>query len=139
MRQFMTGDTCLIINQMYGRMLSFHSEVMICRSRVPSESLGEELANFTKDDISSDGSTNPAVEAFLKAINTSCRALGQTPEATNAAQKGYFTYIDHLEINSVFLTVTPDDLGSFIVRLYISAGQSASVLAMCVVIIFTPT
>ena len=112
---------------------------MICRSQVSSESLGEKLANFTKDDIPSDGSTNPAVEAFLKAINTSCRALGQTPEAAKAARKGYFAYIDHLGLNSVFLTVTPDDLRSFRVRLYILAGQSVSVLVICVVIILTPT
>ena len=126
MRQFTTGDVCLMINQMYGRILSFRSGVMICRSRVSSESLGEKLANFTKDDIPLDGSTDPAVEAFLKVINTSCTAIRQTPERASAAWKGYFAYIDHLGLNSVFLTVTPDDLRRFRILLYILAGLAST-------------
>ena len=139
MCQFMTRDVCFIKNQMYSRILSFCSGVKICWSRVSSESLGEKRAKFTKDDIPSDGSTNPAVEAFLNAINTSCRALGQTSEAAKNARKGYFDYIGRLRLNSVLLTVTPDVLRIFRVRLCVSVGQSVRVLAIYVVIILTPT
>ena len=126
MRQFMTGDVCLVIHQMYGRILSFRSGVMVCRSQVNGVSLGETLSKFTTDDIPKDGSTNTATDAFLKAINTSCKALGHTTEAAKAARKGYFSYMDHFGLNSLFLTVTPDDQRNFRIRLYLDSGRNVS-------------
>ena len=76
----MTGDVCLIIGQMYDRVLSFRSGMMVCQSQVVGASLPlrEALARFTSKDILSNGLTNLAVDVFLKAINISCRALGHT-------------------------------------------------------------
>jgi len=128
MRQFMTGDVALIIHQMFSRILSFRSGVMVCRSQQNGESLGDRLAKFTTKDIPQDGTIAPSTEAFLKAINTSCRAMGHTPEAAKYARKCYFAYMDHFGLNSIFLTVTPDDLRNFRIRLYIHAGDTVSTI-----------
>ena len=98
----------------------------MCQSQVNGVSLGETLSQFTTDHIPKDGLTNAATDAFLKAINTSCRALGHTSEAAKAARKGYFSYMDHYGLNSIFLTVTPDDQRNFRIRLYIHSGDDAS-------------
>ena len=99
---------------------------MVCRSQVNGVSLGETLSKFTTDDIPKDGSTNTTTDAFLKAINTSCKALGHTTEAAKAARKGYFSFMDHFGLNSLFLTVTPDDQRNFRIRLYIDSGRNVS-------------
>ena len=99
---------------------------MIYQSQVNGVSLGETLSNFTTDDIPKDSSTNAATDSFLKTINTSCRALGHTSEAAKAARKGYFSYMDHFGLNSLFLTVTPDDQRNFRIRLYIDPGRNVS-------------
>ena len=126
MRQFMTEDVYLVIHQMYGKILFFPSGVMVCWSHSNDVSLEETLSLFTTDDIPKDGSTNTATDAFLKEINTSCRALGHTSGAAKAARKGYFSYIDHYGLNSIFLTVAPDDQRNFRIRLYIHSGDDVS-------------
>ena len=122
MRQFMTGDVCLVVHQMYGQILSFQSEVMVYQSQINDVSLDGTLSHFIDGDIPKDGSINTAIDVFLKAINTSCRALGHTSEAAKAGRKEYFSYIDHYRLNSNFLTVTPDDQHNFQICLYIDSG-----------------
>ena len=126
MKQFMTGDVALIIYQMYSRIISFRSGVMVCRSEVNGVPFGERLAQFTSSDVPLDGTSNEFTNMLLKAINTSCRAMGHTPEAAKAARKCYFSYMDHYGLNSIFLTVTPDDLRNFRIRLYVNAGRKVS-------------
>ena len=106
----MTGDMALIIHQMFTRILSFRSGIMVCRAQVNGVLLGERLSRFTPTDIPIDGTVAPATEKFLKAINTSCRVMDHTPEAAKYVRKCYFSYIDHFGLDIIFLTVTPEDL-----------------------------
>ena len=99
---------------------------MTCRSQINGVSLGETLSKITIDDFSDTGSMNQATEILLKGITTSCRALGHTPEAAKFARKCYFSLIDHFGMNSFFLTITPDDLCSFRVHLYVRAEDFVS-------------
>ena len=126
MPQFMRGDAILVLGHMYGRLLTYRSGVMICRSSINGVTLGDTLAKFTRDDFTNANSTSPAMEPLLKAITTSCRALGHTPEAAQHARKCYFSLIDHFGLNSLFLSITPDDLCSFRVRLYVKAEDFVS-------------
>ena len=126
MPQFMRGDVILVLGHMYGRILTFRSGVMICRSQINGVPLGETLSKFTIKDFSSTSSTNPAMETLLKAVTTSCRALGHTPEAAKFARKCYFALMDHFGLNSLFLSITPCDLCSFRVRLYVRAEEFVS-------------
>ena len=121
MPQFMRGDVILVLGHMYGRILTYRSGVMICRSSINGVTLGETLSRFTNENFMNASPTNEAMESLLKAITTSCRALGHTPEAAQHAQKCYFSLIDHFGLNSLFLSITPDDLCSFCVRLYVKA------------------
>ena len=99
---------------------------MICRSSINGVTLGDTLAKFTRDDFTNANSTSPAMEPLLKATTMSYRALGHTPEAAQHARKCYFSLIDHFGLNSLFLSITPDDLCSFRVRLYVKAEDFVS-------------
>ena len=99
---------------------------MVGRSQVGGVSLRETLSTFTTNNSPKDGSASAATNSFLKAISTSCRALGHTSEIAQAARKGYFSYSDHFGLNQFFLTVTQDDQRSFRVRLYIRVGDDVS-------------
>ena len=127
MRQFMTGDVCLVLNQMFGRIHSYQSCVMPCGSQVNGVSLGEKLARFTSKDIPTDGLINAATDIFFKNNTASCRALGQTPEAVKAAHKGYFSYMEHFGLSSIFLTVTLDDQRDFCIRSCVHSDRNVSV------------
>ena len=126
MPQFMRGDVVLVLGHMHGRILTYKSGVMICRSQKNGVSLGETLSKFTTKDFSANGSNNQAMDTLLKTVTTSCRALGHTPEAAQFARKCYFSMMDHFGLNSIFWTITPDDLCSFRVRLYVKAGNFVS-------------
>lgn len=119
MRQFMRGDVILVIGNMYGRIQTFRSGIMLCRSQRNGIQLGETLSQFNISDIPTDGSTNASTDRLLNAINTTCRALGHSPEAAKFARKCYFAFMDHWGLNSLFLSVTPDDLCNFRIRLYV--------------------
>jgi hypothetical protein len=68
-----------------------------------------------------DGNTdclNDNTKGLLKAISTSCKAMGHTNEASKYARHCYLAMLDYHGLNSLFLTTTPDDERSFRVRLY---------------------
>ena len=132
MPQFLRGDVILVLNHMYGRQLSYKSGVMTCRSKVDGVSVGEKLAtinieDFQLNELGEYTIRNPSVERMMKAISTSCRALGHTAEADKAARKCCFSMMDHFGVNSLFLTITPCDECSFRVRLYCKPGHSVSI------------
>ena len=58
------------------------------------------------------------VEHIVKTITTKCKSLAHTAEAAQDARRHQFTMMDHFGLNSLFLTITPDDECSFRVRLY---------------------
>ena len=102
MPQFMRGDAIIVLGHMYGRILTYRSGVMICRSLINGVTLGKTLSRFTSENLADISPTNEAMDSLLKAITTSCRALGHTPEAAQFAQKCYFALIDHFGLNSLF-------------------------------------
>ena len=127
-REFMRGDTILVLNHMYGRQLSYKSGVITCRSNVGGTSMGEKFSSITVDELQgylNEDAPNlsPTVRKFVKGIDTSCRALGYTPEAAQYARRSGFAYQDYFGLNSVFITISPCDECSFRVRLFANPGK----------------
>lgn len=56
---------------------------------------------------------NNNIEHIGKAIIQKCKSLGHTTEASQDAKKHQFVMIDHFGLNTLFLTITPDDKCSF--------------------------
>jgi hypothetical protein len=67
-------------------------------------------------------------KGLLKAISTSCKAMGHTDEAAKYARHCCFNMLDCYGLNSLFLTTTPDDECSFRVRLYAKLHDWVSAL-----------
>jgi hypothetical protein len=114
----MEGPTILVMNHIYNRQMSYKSEVMICRSP-----LGEKLSTLTMTELEkiNDSKTdhlNSNTRGLLKAISTSCRAIGHTEEAAKDARWCCFEMLDHYKLNSLFLSTTTDDECCFRGRLY---------------------
>ena len=136
MCQFQRGDVILVLEHMFGRQMSYKSGVMTCRNIINGVPLGETLAAMTADDFHPD-STSPNFQAFMKGVSTSCKALGYTPEAAQFARRCCFALSDYFGLNSVFLTITPDDLCSFRVRLFAMPGQWVSIILVWSLCIYT--
>ena len=78
---------------------------MICQSSINGVTLDETQSRFTRKIFANTSPTNEAMDSLLKAITTSCRALGHTPETAQFVQKCYFALIDHFGLNSLFLSI----------------------------------
>ncbi len=96
---------------------------MICRSTVDGMPLGEILSTLSTTDLKkiNDNETdhlNANTRGLLKAISTSCRAMGYTEKSAKYARRCCFAMLDHYKLNSLFLNTTPDDECSFRVMLY---------------------
>lgn len=126
MKQFMRGDTILVLGHMYNRLLTYNKGIMICRSNLDGVTLGETLAKFSADCFKENAPPNKATELLLKAVNTSCTALGHTAEAAKDARRRLFAMTDHFGLNSIMFTISPCDLRSFRVRLFAGAGEWVS-------------
>ena len=121
--QFMEGPTILVLNHIYNRQMSYLSGVMTCKTNVNGISLGQRLSTLSIQDLEKikDNNTsdlNQETQGLLKAISTSCKAMGHTDEASKYARRNCFAMLDFFGLNSLFLTTTPDDECSFRVRLY---------------------
>jgi hypothetical protein len=87
---------------------------MACRNQNPQEDLGNMLSGLTTKDFEIP-STNPErplssnIEHIVKSITTKCKSLGHTAEAAQDTRKHQFAMMDHFGLNSLFLTLTPDD------------------------------
>ncbi len=113
----------LVMNHLYNRQTSYKSGVMICRSNVDGTPLGEncplcQWLSLKKINDNKTDHLNSNTRGLLKAISTSCRAMGHTEEAAKYARQCCFTMLDHYVLNSLFLSTTPDDECCFRVRLY---------------------
>jgi ribosomal protein L11 len=122
-RQFMEGPTTLVMNHMHNRQMSYKTGVILCRSTVDGTPLGGKLSTLSMADIEkiNDNKTdhlNANTKGLLKAITTTCRAMGHTEEAAKYARRCCFAMLDHYGLNSLFLSTTPDGECSFRVRLY---------------------
>ena len=134
MLQFMRGDVILVMNHMYGRQVSYKSGVMTSRSNVRGETLGEKFSQIPADELEKAANTenvndpklSPMVKQLMKSIFTSCKALGHTPEAAQFARRSCFSMQDYFGLNSVFITITPDDECNFRIKLLTRPGEKVS-------------
>ena len=83
----MKGDTILIMGHMYNRILSYMSVLLTSRNRINGSPIGDKLAKFKASDFRGEGSD--ATYTLLKAVETSCRVIGHTPEAVKHARQKY--------------------------------------------------
>ena len=123
MPQFMTAEVVLVLHQLFTRQLSYETGIMTCRNQNPREDIRKTLSRLTPKDfhLPSTNSEQPLsnnVEHIVKTITTKCKSLAHTAEAAQDARRHQFTMMDHFGLNSLFLTITPDDECSFRVRLY---------------------
>jgi len=121
--QFMEGPTILVMNHIYNRQMSYKTGVMTCRSTIDGIPLGEKLSTLSTEDFEQindrhDDNLNATTKSFLKAISTTCKAMGHTEQAAKHARRRCFAMLDFFGLNSLFMSTTPDDECSFRVRLY---------------------
>ncbi len=123
LRQFLEGPTILVMNHIYNRQMSYKSGVMTCRSSVNGIPLGEKLLMLSTEDFKqiygdNTDTLDATTHGFLKAISTSCKAMGHTEEAAKYSRQHCFAMWDYFGLNSLFLSITSDNECSFRVRLY---------------------
>jgi hypothetical protein len=131
MPQFMTADVVLVLHQIFSRQISFETGVMTCRNQKSSNEFTKSLCQVSPKDFeeASKNTEQPAnsnVENIVRSITTKCKSLGHTAEAAQDARKRQFAMMDHFGLNSLFLTITPDDECSFRVRLYANPDNEVS-------------
>ena len=63
---------------------------------------------------------------FLRAVQTSCRAMGDTAEAAEYARKKCFALQDFFGMHSLFVSISPDSECSFRVSLFANCGNEVS-------------
>ena len=73
---------------------------------------GEQIDDNNNDNL------NATTKGFLRAISTTCKAMGHTEQAAKDARRRCFAMVDFFGLNSLFMSTTPDDECSFRVRLY---------------------
>jgi len=123
LEQFMEGPTILVMNHIYNRQMSYKTGVMTCRSTVDGVPLGEKLSTLSTEDFeqindNNNDNLNATTKCFLRAISTTCKAMGHTEQAAKDARRRCFAMLDFFGLNSLFMSTTPDDECSFRVRLY---------------------
>jgi hypothetical protein len=91
---------------------------MTCRSSINGIPLGEKLSALSTEDFEKikDNNTDnldATTKCFLKAISTSCKAMGHTEQAAKDARWRCFSMLDYFGLNSLFLSTTPHNECSF--------------------------
>jgi len=124
--QFKRGDFCLISHHMLDRQLSYSSGSVKCRAHIDGVSVAEKISQLTvKDleDVVSGANTNSVANQLLSSVSASCKAMGHTSEAAAHWRRIFFALGDRNGLNPFMLTVTPNDLASFTVRVIARAGK----------------
>ena len=83
-----------------------------------SDNLAELFSQITVEELQAaadekNPKQTPLVKKLMKSMSTSCKAMGHTPEAAAYARRCCFAIQDRFGLNSIFLTVTPDDEKNF--------------------------
>ncbi len=73
---------------------------------------GEQIDGNNNDNL------NATTKSFLRAISTTCKAMGHTEQVAKDARRRCFAMVDFFGLNSLFMSTTPDDECSFRVSLY---------------------
>jgi hypothetical protein len=133
MPQFMTAEVILVLHHIFSRQKSFETGIMTCRNKHGSENFTKRInalrsSDFDDNEGRQDPCSDHRVNSVIKSITTSCKSLGYTAEAAAAARRRQFAMMDFFGLNSLFLTITPDDECSFRVRLYADPDKSVSTI-----------
>ncbi len=124
--QFKRGDFCLICHHMLDRQLSYTSGKVKCRANVDGVPIAERISQLTvKDleDVVSGANTNSTAIQLLSSVSASCKAMGHTSEAAAHWRRIFFALSDRHGLNPFMLTVTPNDLVNFSVRVIALSGK----------------
>jgi hypothetical protein len=115
--QFMETLTILVMNHIYNRQMSYKTGVITCRSSIDGIPLAEKLSTLSEDfeQIKNNNTDNldATTKCFLKAISTSCKAIGHTEQAAKDVRRRCFAMLDYFGLKSQFLSTTPDNKCSF--------------------------
>lgn len=132
--QFMRADFCLLTNNMLDRRLSYTSGKLKCRANIDGVPLAEKISRLTAkdlEDVVSGADTNSTATQLLSSVSASCKAMCHTSEAAAHWRRTYFALSDRCGLNAVMLTVTPNDLANFTVRVIALAGKEVRVHKIC--------
>ena len=125
--QFMRGDFCLIANHMLDRQLSYTSGKVKCRAYIDGVPLAEKISRLTvkdlEDVVSGSNTSNSATSQLLTSVSASCKAMGHTSEAAAHWRRIFFALSDRRGMNACMLTVTPNDLATFSVKVLAMPGK----------------
>ena len=125
--QFMRGDFCLIANHMLDRQLSYTSGKVKCRAHIDGVPLAEKISRLTVKDFedvaSGSNTSNSATSQLLQSVSASCKAMGHTSEAAAYWRRIFFALSDRRGMNACMLTVTPNDLATFSVKVLAMPGK----------------
>eukprot|EP00956_Cyclotella_meneghiniana_P039249 scaffold168208_cov48-Cyclotella_meneghiniana.AAC.1 len=134
MPQFMTAEVILVLHHIFSRQKSFDFEtgIMICRNKYGSGNFTRQINALRSSDFNdNDGQRDPCsdhrVNSVLMSITTSCKSLGHTAEAAAAARRRQFSMMDFFGLNSLFLTIKPDEECNFRVRLYADPDKTHTI------------
>ena len=128
--QFKRGNFILVVNHLYNRIMSYESGVITCRSATfNGESFAESVSTLTEAQIKEAARKmdknevdNSIAGEFLRRVNTSCKAIGYTKAAADAALRQMYVLCGYLGYPDIFFTLTPDDECSFRVRVRAKPG-----------------
>ena len=127
LNQFMRGDFCLIANHMLDRQLSYTSGKVKCRANIDGVPLAEKISQLTVKDfeevVSGSNTSNSATSQLLTSVSASCKAMGHTSEAAAYWRRIFFALSDRYGMNAFMLTVTPNDLHTFSVKVLALSGE----------------
>ncbi len=89
--QFKEGPTILVMNHIYNRQMLYKTGVMTCRSSIDGIPLDEKLSTLSTEDFeqikdNNNDNLDATTKCFLKAISTTCKAMGHTEQAANDAR-----------------------------------------------------
>ena len=101
-----------------------------------SDNLAELFSQITVEELQAaadekNPKQTPLVKKLMISISMSCKAMDHTPEAAAYARRCCFAMQDRFGLNSIFLTVTPDDEKNFRIKLLMNPGEELSVLLPC--------
>ena len=142
--QFKKSDFIFLACQALRHIISYRSDLVECRPIIDNKGcrMGEKISNMTIEDIKEAVKEDEAKKKkthhistvyhtqndkiaakCLKAVSTSCRAFGTSREAAEYARRKCFALQYYFGMHSLFLTITPDDICCFWIRLYINSQK----------------
>jgi hypothetical protein len=124
----MRSDVIFIMEHILSRHITYKTGIMKLRNKINGEPTGDIIGKIGLEkfaqalDNINDDPNNP-VNLLTRTVETTCQAVGHTEDAAKLARQRHFSLLDHFGLNSLFLSISPDDECSFRVRLYSNPGK----------------